>query len=135
MNKKTKISTEEILKNVQQLAKLNEFEIANYKNMFKELNTIKKGSLNDIISEEIPLILKQDLLFFKKHSINLPKNHEEYLFDIYYQQGRERLESIYWKTKIFFREFSYLLENFPNSQELSHAIDVYKNILEGNFSD
>lgn len=133
MNKKTQMPTEEILKNIQEFAKESKFEIIEDKDLFEELSNIRKNSLNKIIAEEIPLIIKQDLLFFKRNSINLPRDHEEYLFNLYYKQGEEALKKVYWTTKIFFREFSYLLEYFPDSQELNQAIRTYKNIISGNF--
>jgi len=69
MNKKIQIPTEEILKNIQEFAKESKFEIIKNKGLFEELSNIRKNSLNKIITEEIPLIIKQDPLFFKRNSI------------------------------------------------------------------
>ena len=90
----------------------------------------RKPSLTQVVDEEIPRIIEADPNFFEKYGIDLPKNQEVRLFDLYYnQQGRRGMERVYHSAKVWFRHLHFFLVDHPDQTELNHAVDEYKRIL------
>lgn len=95
-----------------------------------------KPSLRQVIDEELPRIIKADPRFFERYDINLPENQEVHLFDLYYDKhSRRGMERVYHSAKVWFRHLRFFLINHPDQDELNHAVDEYKKILEGNYFD
>jgi hypothetical protein len=132
-DKKKKLDIEKLKKDLEDSG-LKLISKDDYWNM---LMSIKNKHINDIVSENMAYIVRENPNLFNEYGINLPADHEEYLFDIYYGKtinGKTaNLEKITLDTKFIFSDIKRYLVDLHDETRLDKMMMRYKKIIDGSY--
>lgn len=132
MGTKKKDLYDEVVEAVKNLG----YEIVSVDELEEILDYHSKGSLAEVVAEELPIIAEYDPLLFKKNEIKIPDNIEYAFLKMYRKEyGTEGLEDIYYRAKFWFRHIRFFLIDHPDKKELRYAIGEFKKILEGRYDE
>ena len=118
------------------------FKVIDADNLFKGLQELYvKPSVEEVIEQELPLILKADPRFFLRNQIYVG-NVSERLADLYgagtpaYNRvGEHALPDAIYSFKVNFRHIYFFMSNHPDKKELRHVVDGIQRILRGGYID
>jgi len=126
---------DDVARKVEETLNIAGYETINPKEFFDGIDKLyRQPSLTQVIKEETPVILGHDSQFFLRYDIKVPEKPEVALFDFYYSDhGRNELERVYNTAKVWFRHLRFFSIDEPNQEELFHAVDEFKKIIEGKY--